>query len=153
MKKSTIISFLLLFSVSCLAQNDSVLITAEIMPMFPGCEEILDLKERQDCANMKMLMFIYNNVKYPSMARENGIEGTVITQFIIEKDGKISEISIIRDPGGNLGTAVVDVMNLMQEQSTWSPGIQEGIPVRVKFTLPVKFKIDRKSKRKKKKKN
>ncbi len=152
MQSLSLITFFLLFSLCCFGQNEAVLDSAEIMPMFPGCEEMLDLKERQECSTKNMLMFIYRNLKYPSQARENGIEGIVVAQFIIDKDGRISEINIVRDPGGNLGNAVIDVMNLMKDEKVWSPGIQDGVSVRVKYTLPVKFKLESNKKRKKKKK-
>jgi len=152
MQKIFILTFFLSSAVSSFGQNETVLDSAEIMPMFPGCEEMLDLKERQECSTKNMLMFIYRNLKYPTKARENGVEGMVVAQFIIEKDGSISEIAIVKDLGGNLGNAVIDVMDLMKEQKVWSPGIQDGTAVRVKYTLPVKFKLESNKKRKKKKK-
>ena len=106
----------------------------EEMPRFPGCED-----NNKSCADKKMLEFIYQNLRYPALARENGVEGTVVVSFIVEKNGKITEPKIVREIGGGCGDEVMRVVNLMP---TWIPGKQRGEVVRVQYNLPVRFKLE-----------
>jgi protein TonB len=111
----------------------------EQQPMFPGCTDIADKTERYKCSEQKMLEFIYGEIAYPSIARENGISGMVVTRFVVEKDGSISNIEVIRDIGGGCGDEAVRVIKKMP---IWIPGKQREKPVRVMFTLPVKFVLN-----------
>lgn len=108
-------------------------------PMFPGCEDIADKGERQKCAEEKMLQFIYSNIQYPSIARENGVAGMVVVQFVVERDGSISNITLVRDIGAGCGDEAKRIVSLMPK---WNPGKQRERPVRVQFTLPVRFKLE-----------
>jgi len=110
----------------------------EEMPMFKGCEEIEIKKERRICADQKMLEFIYSKIKYPAMARENGIEGTVVIRFIVNEDGSITNSEIVREIGAGCGNEALRVVNLMPN---WNAGKQIGKAVKVQFNLPVKFKL------------
>ena len=113
------------------------------MPRFPGCDdEGGNNAEKYACAQKKLLEYVYKNVKYPAIARENGIQGGVVVQFIVEKDGSITDIRIARDIGAGCGEEslrVVESMNNMPQK--WTPGKQRGKSVRVQFTLPIKFKL------------
>lgn len=120
-------------------EPEEIFKVVEDMPRFPGCEDKTDKKERELCAQQKMLEFIYKNIKYPAIARENGIEGTVVISFVVEKDGTISDASIVRDIGAQCGQEALRVVNTMPE---WVPGKQRGRSVRVQFNLPVKFKLE-----------
>jgi protein TonB len=111
----------------------------EDMPRYPGCEDISDKDERKMCAQQKMLEFIYKNIKYPAIARENGIEGTVVVSFVVEKDGSITDARVVRDIGAQCGDEALRVVNDMPK---WVPGKQRGRAVRVQFNLPVKFKLE-----------
>ena len=124
--------------------SDALFKVVEEMPRFPGCEnQGLEGQELKDCSNSKMFNFIFENVKYPKDAKERGDEGMVVTQFTIEKDGSLSGIKVVRDPGAELSQAALDViykMNAMPEK--WIPGKQRGKTVRVQFTLPISFKLE-----------
>jgi len=120
----------------------------EVLPQFPGCEEVADQDEQKLCWQKKMLTFIYQNVKYPKEAREAGIEGMAVVQFIVEKDGSIADAKIVRSIGGGCDEEVLKVVYMMPN---WIPGKQAGEPVRVQFNLPVKFKLDPKAASDKKK--
>ncbi len=112
----------------------------EQMPMFPGCERSGGSNEElQACAQQKMLEYIYGNIKYPAIARENGVEGTAVITFVVEKDGSITDAQIIRDPGAQTGGEALRVVKTFPK---WNPGKQRGKPVRVQFNLPVKFKLE-----------
>jgi len=113
------------------------------MPRFPGCEKTkLSDEERKNCAQEKMLQFIYKNLRYPAIARENGIEGMVVTQFVIEKNGEVADAVVVRDPGGRCGNASLWIINRMNYIcDKWIPGSQGGENVKVQYTLPVSFKL------------
>jgi len=115
----------------------------EQMPRFPGCEDKKYEKEKEDCARSKMMEYIYEHLIYPEEASKKGIEGQVVLQFIVETDGSITDIRVVRDIGFGCGQAAVDVVeswNQMGEK--WRPGHQRGRPVVVLYTLPVKFKLE-----------
>jgi protein TonB len=116
----------------------------EEMPRFPGCEDMVaSTDEKKACADKKMLEFIYSHIRYPAIARDNGIEGTVVVQFVVDRDGRISEAQVLRDVGGGCGAEAMRIVQLMNEMpQKWAPGKQRGIPVRVMFTLPVRFKLE-----------
>jgi TonB family protein len=98
----------------------------ETPPQFPGGAAAL-------------LKFLSENLKYPPLAKENGIEGRVILNFIVEKDGSLSDVRIVRDIGGGCGKEAV---RLVQAMPKYLPGKQNGQAVRVKYTLPVAFKLN-----------
>jgi len=114
----------------------------EQMPRFPGCENEPSQFEKKDCSNRKMLDYIAKHLKYPSEAKDKSIEGTVVAQFTINKDGSVSDINIIRDIGGGCGQAVIEMLKTMNDMpEKWLPGKQAGKNVNVLYTLPVKFKM------------
>lgn len=119
-----------------------ILLVVEQMPRFPGCENEADLFAKNDCSNNKVKDFISKNMKYPAIARENGVQGTVIITFVVEKDGSLSDIKVVRDIGTGCGQEALRLVNLMQEQGLrWTPGQHQGNTVRVQYNLPVKFKL------------
>ena len=120
-----------------------IVIIPEQMPRFPGCESLDgDNKAKQDCATSRLLDYLYGNIKYPALARQNGIQGLAVIQFVVEPTGQISQIELMRDPGAGCGKEAVRVVNQMNEMDQlWTPGKQRGRPVRVLYTLPVKFKL------------
>ncbi len=109
----------------------------EIMPMLASCTSD-DRKERHECSNLALLNYIYKNLKYPRMAREYGVQGAAIAQFVIDKDGSITDINIKR---GLCQDIKREIIRLLSNMPVWNPGIQRGKPVRVLFTLPVNFQI------------
>jgi protein TonB len=114
--------------------------TIDEPPLFPGCEDFsLSKQDLKNCSDKMMLEFVYGRVKYPSKARKKGIEGTVYVKFVLEKDGEITNIEIVRDIGAGCGKEVERVVNLMPN---WIPGKDKGKPVRVQFNLPVNFKLE-----------
>lgn len=96
------------------------------MPEFPG-------------GQLALFQFLSQNVKYPPIAQENGIEGRVIVQFVVAKDGKISDVEVVRSGGDpSLDREALRVIKAMPR---WIPGTQRGKPVRVKYTVPVNFRL------------
>ncbi len=123
--------------------GNNVIIFVEEMPRFPGCEDMAASNDdKKKCADGKLMSFVYNNIKYPAIARETSVEGMVVVQFVVEKDGSISGIKLVRDIGAGCGQEAVRVVELMNKESLkWSPGKQQGRPLRVQFNLPVRFKL------------
>ncbi len=116
----------------------------EQMPRFPGCEgQFKDNSAIENCSKQKMLEYIYKNLKYPEAAIKDDIEGMCVVQFVVNTDGSIAEANLIRDIGGGCGEASVDVVNSMNNMTErWTPGMQRGEPVRVMYTLPVRFRLE-----------
>lgn len=105
--------------------KEDVFMVAEQMPEFPG-----GMKE--------MLKFLQENVKYPENAMKNNVQGRVIVQFVIEKDGTPTEFKVARSVDPDLDA---EALRVLQTMPKWKPGMQRGEVVRVKFTVPVSFKL------------
>lgn len=98
----------------------------EKMPQFPGGQEA-------------MMRYLMENIKYPAEAKENAIAGRVAVQFTVEKDGSLTNATILRDIGGGCGA---EALRLVAGMPKWEPGMQHGRPVRVRYTMPLLFKLD-----------
>lgn len=105
------------------AAQDKVFTVVEEQPEFPGGYD-------------NMMTFIRENLEYPSIARQQGIEGTVFVSFIVERDGAVTDVKVIRGISPECDQEVIRMMKLNPK---WVPGKQSGEPVRVRFVLPVKF--------------
>ena len=105
--------------------KEEVFMVAEQMPEFPG-------------GMKKLLKFLQDNLKYPESAMKNNVQGRVIVQFVIEKDGTPTEFKVLRSVDPDLDAEALRVMKAMPK---WKPGMQKGQVVRVKFTVPVSFKL------------
>lgn len=125
-------------------QDTTIYLVAEQSPLFPLCAQLDTTYEAKvKCTQEVLLSFIYKNVEYPMVARQEGLEGTVVTSFVIEPDSTISNIEILKDIGGNCGDAVVAVINAMNPLGVrWTPGKNQGKAVRTKMTVPIKFKLE-----------
>jgi TonB family protein len=86
-----------------------------------------------------MYAFLYRIIKYPKKAIRKNITGVVYAGFVVEKDGQISNVKILRDIGGGCGKEVLRVINAMPK---WKPGIFNGEPVRTEFVLPITFNLE-----------
>jgi TonB family protein len=110
----------------------------EVIPRFPGCDTGTK-EELKKCAETKLLQFIYSNIKYPPLARENGIQGTAYVRFVVDKDGSIINIKTIRGITAEIRDECERVIRMMPK---WVPGQQGGKPVKVMFNIPIKFKLE-----------
>lgn len=120
------------------------IIFAERMPVFgEECQDLPTETERKRCSDRQLLQFIAKEIRYPPLARENGIEGRVVLQFTVEKDGKISDIEVVRGLPAGLSDESVRVVELIDEKSAgFSAGRQQGQAVRVRFTLPIQYTLN-----------
>ena len=108
------------------SKEDTVYQIVEEMPKFPGGEEA-------------MFKFISENVKYPQEAKDKNISGRVFVNFVVEKDGSVDEVKVLRSIGGGCDEEAVRVVKSMPK---WTPGKQKGKPVRVSYIIPFVFKLD-----------
>ena len=97
----------------------------EQMPEFPG-------------GVAEMTRFIQKNIKYPMMARESDIQGRVYINFVVEPDGSVSNVTVMRGIGGGCDEEAVRIVNMMPK---WNPGKQRGVAVRCSFTVPIVFRL------------
>ncbi len=102
---------------------EEVFVVVEQMPEFPGGQQ-------------KLMQYFADNVRYPVIAQENGIQGRVICQFTVWKDGSISDIKVVR--GGDKSLEK-EAIRLIKNMPKWKPGKQRGKAVSCKFTVPVNF--------------
>jgi protein TonB len=86
----------------------------------------------------KFYSFLGAKIKYPEQAKEVGTQGRVVLTFVVEKDGSLTDIKAIRDPGNGLGDEAIRVLKLAPR---WKPGVQNGRNVRVQYTIPVNFNL------------
>lgn len=117
----------------------------EKMPLYVSgdCRDVEDYAARKSCADRAMLNFIYKHIRYPEKAKNKNVQGMVVVSFVVEPNGTMTGIKVVRDPGAGLGEAAASVVRKMQEdKAAWEPGVYEGVPVRVQFNLPVKFKLE-----------
>jgi len=105
--------------------EQEVFTIVEQMPSFPGGDQ-------------KMYEYLGKNIKYPQIARESGIQGRVFVNFVVEPDGHVSNVNVMRSLGGGCDEEAMRVVKAMPK---WKPGKQRGKAVRVSYILPVNFKL------------
>ena len=105
--------------------EDEVFQIVEIQPEFPGGIE-------------KMMQFISNNFQYPQIDMDNGIQGRVYVSFVVERDGTISTLKVLR---GVSKTIDAEAIRVIKKMPNWKPGEQAGKKVRVKYILPIRAEL------------
>ena len=106
-------------------EEQTIFEVVEQMPEFPG-------------GNAALMQYLNKNIKYPVIAQEQGVQGRVIVQFVVNKEGSIVDAQVVRSVDPYLDKEAIRVINTMPK---WTPGKQRGKPVRVKFTVPVAFRL------------
>lgn len=106
-------------------EEQQIFMVVENAPAFPG----------GDIARQK---FLQDNIRYPQMARESGIQGTVYVSFVVERDGSVTDVKILRGIGGGCDE---EALRVIMNMPKWEPGKQRGKPVRVQFNMPIKFSL------------
>jgi protein TonB len=106
-------------------QEEPIYDIVEVMPEYPGGQEAL-------------MNYLTKNLKFPDEAREQGVQGTVFIVFIVEMDGRISGVRVLRGMGGALDE---EAMRVVRNMPMWKPGTQRGKAVRVRYNLPIRFTL------------
>ena len=107
------------------AKEEEVFLVVEEDPEYPGGME-------------ELYKFVGKNLQYPALAKENNITGRVYVSFVVEKDGSVSKVKVLKEIGGGCGNEAMRVVKMMPK---WKPGKQHGRAVRTQFTLPVMFEL------------
>lgn len=107
-------------------KQERVFDVVEVMPQYPG-------------GIPQMMKFIISNIKYPKDAIKKGMQGAVVVQFVVEPDGSVSNVHVVRSVFPSLDTEAVRMVKAMPK---WSPGMQNGKPVRVRFNVPIRFSLN-----------
>lgn len=110
----------------------------ESQAVYPGCENYKDKQSRYMCFQKAIMNHVKKNFKYPEIAKEMGIQGRVIVQFVIGKDGNISKVSILRGIDKNLDNEAIRIVKKLPKMH---PAEQRGRAVPVSFMLPITFKL------------
>ena len=105
--------------------SNKVFDVVEEMPSFPGGQAAL-------------MSFLSSNIKYPVVAQENGVQGRVIVGFVVERDGSITDVKVMRSVDPSLDR---EAQRVVKSMPRWKPGKQNGSAVRVKYTVPVVFRL------------
>lgn len=105
--------------------TNKVFDVVEVMPSFPGGQGAL-------------MSYLNSHTKYPVVAQENGVQGRVTVSFVVERDGSITDVHVVRSVDPSLDREAARVVSTMPN---WQPGKQNGSAVRVKFNVPVQFKL------------
>ncbi len=121
-------------SVNVIADNETekIFVKVDQLPAYPGGTDA-------------MIAFLSSNIKYPSIAVENHIEGRVVVQFVVEKDGEITNVKVVKSVDPSLDKEAIRVISMMPK---WRPGMQGEKAVRVTLTMPVSFKLPKQQKSK-----
>ena len=105
--------------------ENKVFDVVEQMPSFPG-------------GSSALMQYLANNIKYPVVAQENGVQGRVVVSFVVEKDGSISDVKVVRSVDPSLDR---EAQRVVRSMPRWIPGKQNGSAVRVKYNVPVSFRL------------
>lgn len=119
------------------SQSDKIFEKVDEMPKYAGCEDAVFPK----CTLEQVREFILTELSYPESARKNNVEGTALVTFVIRKNGDITDLNVVQDPGDGCGEEALRVMQKMANTVQWIPGKEGGEVVNVSFNLPIQFRL------------
>ena len=125
-----------------LVEDTTVYTKVDQMPILMDCSNE-PKKEQKRCTQSALMKYIYNSFKYPKVAKDNGIEGLILVSFVVNKDGQIDKIKLLKDIGGGCGQVALDVIQKMatDENVKWEAGVQGDKKVNVQFTVPLRLRL------------
>jgi protein TonB len=107
-------------------EEEKIFVIVEEMPEFPGGE-------------LSLRKYIASAIKYPTVAQENGVQGTVFVSFVVDRDGGVSDVKVVRGVDPSVDK---EAMRVVSNLPKWKPGKQRGKPVRVSYSVPIHFRLD-----------
>jgi protein TonB len=124
------------------AEGKSALLISSVeeLPIYPGCEAAVAASREEgfNCFNRMILALVGRNAVYPKKARQKGIQGNVYVRFIIEKDGYVSNVEVVRSVDPELDAEAVRVIKMLPRME---PAKVNGKPVRITYTIPISFRL------------
>lgn len=152
MKNALLSALCLMFSAHCLCAQtpaDTTIhdfVDAQPYPLLKSCEIDLHpgwtLDSVRRCAERTLLGLLARNIRYPEAAREKNLEGTVVASFVVEPDGRMSQLRLLKDIGEGCGPEALRVLHALDEAGLrWSPGQKQGKAVRFRQNLPIRFRL------------
>lgn len=118
-------------------EEDVPFMIVENMPAMGDCKKLRG-DERHQCTQLEIIKYVSKNTKYPPIAKDAGIQGTVFVYFVVGKDGKVKDVRVLREVDSRLDAEAIRVVESLP---TFEPGEQRGKAVSVQYTIPVKFII------------
>jgi len=116
-----------------------IMLKAERMPVFPGeCDDVVDPDEQAKCTETAIITYIAQNTVYPDIAKENGFQGRVFVEFIVDDLGKVGNVRVVKGIHQSTDKEAVRVIKSLHK---FKPATQRGKPVKLKYTIPVNFKL------------
>lgn len=119
-------------------EEDEIFMVVEKMPTLPQCKDLGSDQERNQCTQLEIIKTVQGNAKYPPIAKDAGIQGTVYVYFEVSKEGKVEKATVRRGVDKRLDEEALRAVNTLPR---FDPGKQQGRAVRVQYTIPVKFII------------
>ncbi|MGB3801556.1 MAG: energy transducer TonB [Lewinella sp.] len=131
-------------STATLPMDTTIYSFADEAPRFPSpCEQYdTTAAAKSQCAQQFLLDYVYKRALYPAEAREQNISGTAVVAFIVEPNGMINRPEVLRDPGGGIGMSALRSVIGMGREVLWRPAIKDSMPVRFRFVLPIRFRLE-----------
>ena len=117
--------------------DDTPFMIVENMPALAQCKTMRG-DERDQCTHMEIIKYVSKNTKYPPIAKDAGIQGTVFVYFVVGKDGKVKDVKVLREVDSRLDK---EAKRVVESLPRFDPGSQRGKNVSVQYTIPVKFII------------
>tara|TARA_B100000767_G_scaffold252093_1_gene255618 strand:+ start:3210 stop:3911 length:702 start_codon:yes stop_codon:yes gene_type:complete len=117
--------------------DDTPFMIVENMPALAQCKTMRG-DERHQCTQMEIIKYVSKNTKYPPIAKDAGIQGTVFVYFVVGKDGKVKDVKVLREVDSRLDK---EAKRVVESLPRFDPGSQRGKNVSVQYTIPVKFII------------
>lgn len=118
-------------------QSDAPLKVAEVMPVLRSCESLEDRTARETCTNQGILEHVMAKLIYPENLREEGVEGTVFVEFVVNQNGEVEGVKAVKGPEALFKPA----MRVISELPYFVPGYHKGKTVKVQYVLPIRFAL------------
>lgn len=131
----TAMAWFLLPGFSAFGQEE---VTPEVMPYFAGCSDVKNAEAKRACSNEKLVSYLSANLSYPDEAKFEGIEGTVYLSFVVNENGMIEQVEVIRGIGGGCDAVAKDIVQYMPK---WEPGSTNGQAVATQMNIPIQFSL------------
>jgi TonB family protein len=118
--------------------DDTPFMIVENMPAYGDCKSMRGEDERHQCTQIEIIKYVSKNIKYPPIAKDAGVQGTVFVYFVVGRDGKVKDVKVLREVDPRLDK---EAKRVVESLPRFEPGQQRGKNVSVQYTIPVRFTI------------